>query len=303
MMNFTSLCGVIPREARTIKKVTAAGVSVKKELRYKISTSDKLKLSKSAREGGSDKFSFFETTGLIGSDFKAVYDLHMRIKALSKTLVFFDMIDVFQILPESTVKSLEEKLTDLHVWQGVLERCKLALLASLTDTALLLEKENAEKLILSTTSNLQATPIQTTYLIKSFKDIDEATIKRSNSYYARYGADWSAENMSWSSDRILNTCEDLLRDKARKGLVGVSALESGGPLVLKKTLDIVMDVDDTALRLLTESLQHLRMKDVPGKKVGTVVSYLKGDLLLLQNCSAISTDTMGLLNDVMSSAD
>ena len=140
MMNFISLCGVIPRGARTIQEVTAAGVSVKKELGCKISTSDQLKLSKSAREGGSDKFSFFETNGLIGSDFKAVYDLHMRIEALSKALVFFNMIDVFQILPESTVNSLEEKLTDLHVCQGALERCELALLASPTDTALLLEK-------------------------------------------------------------------------------------------------------------------------------------------------------------------
>ena len=45
------------------------------------------------------------------------------------------------------------------------------------------------------------------------------------------------------------------------------------------------------------------MKDVPGENVGTVVSYLKGALLLLQNCSAILTNAMGLLNDVMLSAD
>ena len=45
------------------------------------------------------------------------------------------------------------------------------------------------------------------------------------------------------------------------------------------------------------------MKDVPGKNVGTVVSYLKGALLLLQNCAVIPTDAMGLLNNVMSSAD
>ena len=38
--------------ARTAQEVTAAGVSVKKELRSKLSTSDQLKLSKSAREGG-----------------------------------------------------------------------------------------------------------------------------------------------------------------------------------------------------------------------------------------------------------
>ena len=84
------------------------------------------------------------------------------------------------------------------------------------------------------------------------------------------------ENLAWSSDRILNTCEDSLCDKVREGLIGVSELESGGPLVLKKMLDIVMDVDDSALKSLTEALQNLRMKDVPGDNVGTVVSYLKG---------------------------
>ena len=64
-----------------------------------------------------------------------------------------------------------------------------------------------------------------------------------------------------------------------------------------------MDVYDAALRLFAESLQNLRMKDVPDENVGTVVRYLKGALLLLQNCSAIPTDIMGLLNDVVSSVD
>ena len=70
--------------------------------------------------------------------------------------------------------------------------------------------------------------------------------------------------------------------------------------MLKKMLDIVMNVDDAALWSLTGGLQNLRMKDVPGENVGTVVSYLKGALLLLQNCAAIPTDAMGLLNDVQS---
>ena len=64
----------------------------------------------------------------------------------------------------------------------------------------------------------------------------------------------------------------------------------------------MINVNDAALRSLMEG-QNLRMKDVPGENVGTVVSYLKGALLLLQNCAAIPTDAMGLLNDVMSSAD
>ena len=52
-------------------------------------------------------------------------------------------------------------------------------------------------------------------------------------------------------------------------------------MVLKLMLDIIMDVDDSALHALTQSLQTLRLKDVPGENVCNAVSYLKGALLLL----------------------
>ena len=139
-------------------------------------------------------------------------------------------------------------------------------------------------------------------LIKLFKYLDEPTIHRSNAYYEKYGAYYLVENLAWSDDRVLNTCKDSLRDKVQERLVGVSELESGDPLVLKKMLDIVMDVDDSALCSLTEALQNIRITEVPGENVRTVVSYVKGALLLLQNCVAVPTETMGIINNVMISA-
>ena len=53
----------------------------------------------------------------------------------------------------------------------------------------------------------------------------------------------------------------------------------------------------------SDSESSNRLKDVPGDNVETVMSYLKGALVMLQNCDAIPTDTMGLLNDVMILAD
>jgi len=45
------------------------------------------------------------------------------------------------------------------------------------------------------------------------------------------------------------------------------------------------------------------MKYVTGENVGTVVSYLKGALMLFQNCRGLPTDIMGLLNNIMCSAE
>ena len=67
-------------------------------------------------------------------------------------------------------------------------------------------------------------------------------------------------------------------------------------------IDIVMDVDDSALCLLIEALHNLRMKDILGENMETAVSYVKVFLLLLQNFPALPTNTMGLLNNGMVSA-
>ena len=142
-MNFTSVLGTIPRGARTLQEVAAAGFSVKKDLRTKFSTSDQLKLSKLAIEGGRDKFSFFETSGSIGNDFKAVYGLHMHIKTLSKTLVLFDIVDVFQIIPENIVIVLEVHLKDLFNFQRVIDARESALLADPAYTTLAAETTTA----------------------------------------------------------------------------------------------------------------------------------------------------------------
>jgi len=56
-----------------------------------------------------------------------------------------------------------------------------------------------------------------------------------------------------------------------------------------------MDADDSSLHSITQRLQTLRLKDVPDENVGTLVSYLKGALMLLQNCSDLPIDTVGLI--------
>jgi len=98
-----------------------------------------------------------------------------------------------------------------------------------------------------------------------------------------FGTDATIENLSWSSDRIMNSCKVPLRDKVRESLLGMNTLEMGGPIILKIMLDIIMDVDDSARQVLMEILQNIWIKDIKGENAGTIVSYLKGALLLPQN--------------------
>jgi len=69
--------------------------------------------------------------------------------------------------------------------------------------------------------------------------------------------------------------------------------------MFKKVLELIIDVDDIALKYLTKSLQSLRKKDVAKKNMGTVSSYVKRVLLFPKSFSATLTDVIGLLNDLM----
>ena len=92
------------------REVTAAVLSIKKEDRERLSTSEKLKLSKAVREGGVGKFAFFASSGNLVSNFYPVYDLYIQIDALSKILTHFNMQDMFQVIPETTVRKLSDRI-------------------------------------------------------------------------------------------------------------------------------------------------------------------------------------------------
>ena len=100
--------------------------------------------------------------------------------------------------------------------------------------------------------------------MKNYKGISEKEVLVSNIYYLQNGSDYSVDNLVWTNDRLLNTYEGPLCNKILERLLGVDAMEIGGLLVLKLMLDIIIDVDNSTLRTLTQSLQTLCLKDVPG---------------------------------------
>ena len=81
----------------------------------------------------------------MGSDFKALYDLHMCIEALSKALTFFDMKDVFEILPEHMIETLENKLQNIFRYQTDLQAVEDRLLLKASYVGFLIDQRLANK--------------------------------------------------------------------------------------------------------------------------------------------------------------
>ena len=194
--SFSTLLGTVPRRARTALEVANAEVSIKKEDRKALKTADLLRLASSAREGGKEKFIFFKANGQLGSDFKAVYDLQMRIYALSKTLSFYDMHAVFQVTPAQALDQLQTQLSIVFECQEALALCDTYLQTDPSSATLIQDKDAATILSSKAVVDLNSIEIFTLELLKYFKIIDVAKIRRSNAYYAQYGAGHTVENLS-----------------------------------------------------------------------------------------------------------
>ena len=67
------------------------------------------------------------------NNFQNVYDLHLMIQDLAQSLTYYNMQDVFQIIPESTLVLLNIILEVLFSCQADEERTKNKLEDNLTD--------------------------------------------------------------------------------------------------------------------------------------------------------------------------
>ena len=120
------------------------------------------------------------------------------------------MLDVFQIIPPTTITLIEDKLETSFATQAGLQTSSSDLVINPTNAGCKSEVRICEQSVESAEKSLEGINIETLDIFKSFNTNDKMTLGKSNDYYAMYGKDSSAENLTCSSDRILNTCEEPL---------------------------------------------------------------------------------------------
>ena len=178
--SFKSLLGLDLREARTTRKVVSAEASVKKEEQQNLSTSDRLKLVRAAREGGANKLTFFELDGQTRGGFRSVCDLYMHLETLLKAMSFCDMGNVFKILPNETIALLEIKLEGCFNSHNLLNDAEDALATDPLNSSL---KEKLEETVVS--QELAITEIEDVLLepidfLTNSKGIEEEEVRTSS---------------------------------------------------------------------------------------------------------------------------
>ena len=137
----------------------------------------------------------------------------MRIDALVTALRYFDMCNIFQILPSETITLLEDQFKILFDLQTDIDTEQTKIDADATNTVTAAGCTVVKARFFAATTIVEAITIEPTDLIINVNGVDEAQVRRSNQYYNEYGTEGAVENLAWYDDHILATCDKNLRNK------------------------------------------------------------------------------------------
>ena len=116
------------------------------------------------------------------------------------------------------------------------------------------------------------------------------TVKLANAHYMQLGTSFHSENIAWSGDKILNSCDAELRDKLVESIRAWPEEFKGGPTYLKLLQQLVLSTSEKSLRSLTNKLARLTIADFPGEDVTKAVSFIRGAVLILKDNNALPSD-------------
>lgn len=193
----------------------------------------------------------------------------------------------FSLLKPINKSSSVKDFKDIY---GVLTRVK-----ELKQSMTAHDMEDVFKTPSSFTGDLPSDDCSSLDLFKDSGSVTLDTVKRSNKFYYLYGKEYHAENIKWSGEKLLNSCDSDLKDKILEETQDFKSSEKGGPVYYKIMMDFVIATSDTAMRSVVNRINDLKLSDFDGENVLQFGSYIRGALLLLKNHNAVPHDMKQLV--------
>lgn len=132
-------------------------------------------------------------------------------------------------------------------------------------------------------------------LFRSVNDTGLDLIKSGSQFFMEYGADFHGENIVWSGEKILNSCDETLRDKLIESTRGWDVTHKGGPTFLKLLMRLIVATSEKSLRSLLDKVAKLKLSDFNGEDVRKAVSFIRGAVLILKDNKALPSDFLILV--------
>jgi hypothetical protein len=136
-------------------------------------------------------------------------------------------------------------------------------------------------------------------LFTSIQDVDLNTLKNASAFSTHYGQEFVLENLLWSGAKLLNSCDDKLRQKLEERTLGWTVEYMTGPVFFKIMLETILASSPESLRGLTTLIQTTTLKDFDGENVIEFVSFARGAMEQLRNNAALPIDILSILANAL----
>jgi hypothetical protein len=253
--------GVDPKATkRTEREIETQLAGIAKDQRSKLSAKDMQNLKIKAEEGMDDKFKLMEP---IADGTKASADQLKTIYSVQRR------IDEFK----STLQAFD--MDDVFTIPSAFS----------TD-------ENGDDRPARTARKLD--------LFTSSQEVSLEVVKKASVYRATFGQDYHVQNLLWSGTKLLNSCDEKLRQKLLEQTSQWPVYHRSGPVYFKVMVQLILASSAQCLRGLIQQLESLKVTDFNGENVAAYVSFARGAIERLSNNNAVPFDLRTILTDAMS---
>jgi hypothetical protein len=143
---------------------------------------------------------------------------------------------------------------------------------------------NVEQRILPITgmARLDLRDNNTMNLLKHYSSLDLNTVLLSSEYYAKHSLESiDAENMSWTQELILNSCDDELKHYLMSRLSLLPPEQHGGPTVFMLMVEQIVSNNDHLARALINRLNSFTIPMIAGENIENAAAFIKNVCLKL----------------------
>jgi hypothetical protein len=135
-------------------------------------------------------------------------------------------------------------------------------------------------------------------MLDNYLEITEDQVAASNQGYRFWGDDVSLENLNWTQDLLLNSCDPTLYEEVASKLYAADEASRGGPLVLHYIIQLTVKTTDRTARAIVNKLQEFKLSKIPGENVNTAAAIIRSAVLRLRSAKKLPDDIHHIVFDI-----
>ena len=137
------------------------------------------------------------------------------------------------------------------------------------------------------------------FLLDSYASTSITSVQQSNEIYSCFSKSIiDQQNLEWSHDLIINSCEPELQQQLLSKLMTFKDSEVGGPLTFILLVQLVVHNNERTTRALQQKLQSFRITQVPEEDVEKAIGFISGIAQRLDSSGKMPPDMDEIVLDV-----